>query len=104
MTAEMPAVDQKMILIMIDDERVAYRLESSVGMQQQVAEDISPSMHNATICNLQSTVDVQLGPYVLSETWKDTGNKKMSKVTNTKLGEYSIGMPGVITMTHSYAR
>jgi hypothetical protein len=112
-TAEMQAVDPALIQTMHDDERAAYGLHPSAGMQHQSsagtqlqeAADTTTPMHNATTRNLQSTINVhdRPGPYgTLPETWQDAGSQLLSKVTNAKLAEYLIGMSSVIPMPKSY--
>jgi len=97
----------------VEDERAAYGLQPSVGMQlqssagtqRQEAADSSIPMHNATIRNLQSTTNVHdhPGPYgTLPAAWQDAGSQLMSKVTNAKLAKYLIGMSSVIPMPESY--
>jgi len=112
-TAEMQTVDSVMIQTMHDNEQAAYGLQPSTGMQhqsragtqlQESAYTTTP-MHNATTCNLHSTINVHdnLGPYgTLPETWQDAGSKQLSKMTNAKLAEYLIGISSVIPMPQSY--
>jgi len=112
-TAEMQAADTAMIQTMHDDKQAAHGLQPSTRMQQQSsagtqlqgAADTTTPMHNATICTLQSTINVhdRPGPYgTPPETWQDADSQLLSKVTNAKLAEYLIGMSSVIPMPKSY--
>jgi len=100
--AEMQAADSNLIHHMQNDELAAHGLRSTKESMPVMPHDNQLElMHNATIRDLKSSVDVHDRPGAHGTqpaSWRDASTTLLSKVSNAILGENLTGMDSLLRM------